>query len=442
MSLRPLHLCAVVVLAALFQPGSVLGEPSDPAAYTLTKIDRKLLADDDAADQVLEQQGFIYHNAELEAHLAELASPMFPAVRPEGVVWKIRVLRDPVPNAMAFANGSIYIHTGLLSLLENDDQVAGVLGNEITHVVNRHEFKAYRERLNKAIAMELLHTGLMFVPGGGLVRFAALNAIANVSEFAAVAAIYGYGRDREREADQNAVVLMKRCGRNPAQLARLFQLLDERLEPAPIPIFFLDHPKLQERIADVKGLIGTDAAPADAGASIYYESYPGLIGHDIQLGINQRLFRTAIARAERLAKAHPGDSEDLFVLGEAYRALGPRTAKPTAQEQSDSGRRAAYRQKSNRTEEEEEKALAATRDGSAALIANQRAAENCYLKAAGDPGYAKPHLGLGTLYEQQGKTAAALSEYRKYVKLAPGTPEAHRIGLRIERLEKRPTPAS
>ena len=445
MSLRTIsHFCAVALLAAaVFLPQPARAGANDPEPYKLTKTDLKLIEELNAADRVQEQEGFVYHDPALEAHLAALVQPMLPATPPEKVEWHIRIVRDPVPGAMSLANGSIYINTGLFSLLENDDQLAGVLGHEITHVLNRHMLKENRDMRNKSIAMAVLYAGFSVAPVSGWAWFTALNTIYNVSGVVAEATIFGYSRELEHEADENAVVLMKQCGRDPAQLARTFELIDERLEPVPVPIFFLDHPKLQERIAYVKSQIGAGTPPAVAGKSVYYESYQNMIRRDIRLDLDGRRFRTAVARAERLANAHPGDAEDLFLLGEAFRMLGPRTVKPSEEEQRDAGQRAAYKQKLKRTEEEEDQALAATPAGHEDLLANQAKAEECYRKAAAaDPQHAKPHLGLGTLYEQQGKTAEALSEYRKYVELASGTPDARRVQYRIERLQKQLQPAS
>ena len=60
-----------------------------------------------------------------------------PGSTSERVTWRFRVMNEPLPNAFALANGSIYVTTGLLSLLENEAQLASVLAHEETHVLNR-----------------------------------------------------------------------------------------------------------------------------------------------------------------------------------------------------------------------------------------------------------------------------------------------------------------
>jgi len=49
-------------------------------------------------------------------------------------------LRDPEPNAFALPNGSIYVTTGLLALLDNESQLAAIIAHELTHVMRRHTY--------------------------------------------------------------------------------------------------------------------------------------------------------------------------------------------------------------------------------------------------------------------------------------------------------------
>ena len=59
------------------------------------------------------------------------------------VYYRFYVIDDPVPNAFAFPNGMIFIHTGLLDIIENEAQLAAVLGHEIAHVTHEHGRERY-----------------------------------------------------------------------------------------------------------------------------------------------------------------------------------------------------------------------------------------------------------------------------------------------------------
>ena len=185
----------------------------------------------------------------------------------EHVQWRIRILRDPLVNAFALPNGSIYVNSGLIAVAENDDQLAAVLSHEAVHVTNRHAYLFNRSLRSKAVAVEVIHAVTMWVPVGGLWALT-VSAIGNVSGLAVAISVYGYSRDVEREADLDGLERLRQSGRDPAQLVRLFTLMDRRLEPEPIPLFWRDHPRNRERIAYVKqalGFKGDAPAPNDPG---------------------------------------------------------------------------------------------------------------------------------------------------------------------------------
>src|SRR5882762_8049667 len=112
--------------------------------FTFTKVDLELLEQSDLLDQKYEKEGMVYHDPALNAYVTQVGLSMLPAgSAPEHVNWHFYILRDPIANAFASPNGSIYVNTGLLSLLENEDQLASVLAHEITHVTDRHAYLGY-----------------------------------------------------------------------------------------------------------------------------------------------------------------------------------------------------------------------------------------------------------------------------------------------------------
>ena len=402
-----------------------------PQPYIPTNADRKLLAESAEIDSQLERRGLVYHLPELEQHLAQVAAPLLPAASPEYVNWRFRILREPLINAESFPNGSVYLNTGLLALLENDDQLAGVLAHEITHVAHRHTFQYFKSYRKKMVAMDLI--SIAWRPGVGA---PVMMVIGDVSQFAMVVSVLGYGRELEREADDNAVALLTGSHRDPAQFARAFELLDERLDPEPVSTFYRDHAKSAERAARVLAMIHGAKAMHPGADPAYVARMAPAIRQNIGLDLESRRFRTAVARARRLVEVFPASPEDLYWLGEAYRSLGPRSTEPAAGERTDRGQNQAYRKAAKPTLEEENKALAATAEGKAAMAWSQsRAAESFEKAAALDARAAAPHLGLGLLYEQQNKRRDALAEYRKYLELVPsGAGDRMRVERRAEAL--------
>jgi predicted Zn-dependent protease len=391
-----------------------------------------LLAECDALDRQLENRALVYRDAGLEKYLAGLAAGMLPDGPLEHVAWKFHILRDPMVNAMALPNGSIYVDSGLLARAESDEEVAGVLAHEITHVTNRHTYLFNRSLRKKTVAAEVIRVAT-WIPAGGAASVVAVAAA--MSQTAILATIYGYSRKIEEEADRLGVERINRAGRNPAQLVRLFEILDEKLEPEPVPLFH-DHPTIKDRIAYLTKLVDTTphAAAADAG---YVQRLRAVILQNVQLDLDSRRFRSALAGAERLGAAFPDEAAIVSQVAECYRLLGPRAPRLTKRQLTDDGMNSAYKQTVKRTEEDDTKMLAATPEGGAALATNQRKAEELFRKAATmDSLLADPYFGLGALYEQQNKIDAAESAYRKYVALSTSMAAKERGERRIEALKQ------
>lgn len=118
-------------------PPSAVEEVSDEK-FVFGKVDQELLSEIKLLDERFEKEGVVYHEPALDAYLNRVGMAVVADKKLENVEWKFRALRDPVPNAFAMPNGSIYINTGLLALLDDENQLAAVIAHEITHVSGRH----------------------------------------------------------------------------------------------------------------------------------------------------------------------------------------------------------------------------------------------------------------------------------------------------------------
>ncbi|HEX2711755.1 MAG TPA: M48 family metalloprotease, partial [Candidatus Acidoferrales bacterium] len=130
--------------------------PPKAQAFTFTQIDLDLLKQVDAFDRYTEEKGWVYNDSATTAYLEKVGLALTPKKTPENVKWRFRVLRDPDVNAFALPNGSIYVNSGLLSRMENEAQLAGVLAHEITHVTNRHTYLQYHSVRKKAVAVNIM----------------------------------------------------------------------------------------------------------------------------------------------------------------------------------------------------------------------------------------------------------------------------------------------
>src|SRR5262249_23733266 len=153
----------------------------------------------DLIDAKLEKGGLVYSDSGLTRYLTTIGMAVVgdqPA--PEHITWRFRALRDSVPNAFALPNGSIYVHSGLLALLENEDELASVLAHEATHVLARHGYLSYRSYRKKALASTVLGS---VATGSGGVTGAVAAVIAGTTQTILASTISGYSRELEADAD-------------------------------------------------------------------------------------------------------------------------------------------------------------------------------------------------------------------------------------------------
>ena len=371
-------------------------------------------------------RGLVLHDPGLQAFIDSVGNRVLgDRAVPEKITYRFLVLRDPTVNAFALPNGSVYITTGLLALLENEAQLAGVLGHETAHIYERHPYLENRSIRKKTVASEIIAAAAACVPGG-YATWLATAAAANVSTLLLVESVYGYSRELESQADHDGLAAMTVAGYDPHAMAVAFELLDQdrTLEYEPHPTFYHDHPNLTKRREEA--LAFADAhAPASARTGLkkdYVTAVAPAIVSNINTDIESRRPRTAVARATRLVDAFPGVPQYQVLLGDSYRALGAKTTVPTPDELTPDGEDKQRKKVLKMTEQEEQKALLKTPEGQATLKENQAKAEKAFLAAIeSNPQYALAYRELGFLYQDESRFADAALNYRHYLQLVADT---------------------
>jgi beta-barrel assembly-enhancing protease len=407
-----------------------------PKEFQFSQPDEKLLEEANELDRQFEQKGLLYRDPTAQEYLDRIGKNLISgASPPDRVVYRFRILRDPMVNAFALPNGSIYVNTGLIAALENEAQLASVMGHEITHVAARHEYTLNRNIRKKTVTLEVIAAiagAGGFVPAGAVFGIT-LTVASRVSEVFVVSTVYGYSRDLEREADIGGYGSLIHAGYDGAAMKRSLEILDEKLEFEPAQPFWRTHPKLQERIATAGELLKNENSnlPRAADPSDYLNHLAPVIRYNAILDLDSRRARTAVARVQRLVDWKPDDAVDRSLLADAYRSLGAKTVLPQESELSDRGKNQARHRALKLTEDEEQKVLLKSPSGASTLEANRAKAEALYREAiALDPALPDPHRGLGMLYQDEAKFAEAVRQYQSYLDLAP--PQAL-DRLRIER---------
>jgi predicted Zn-dependent protease len=444
----------IQVFAALLlavSAGRAQQSSPQPKDFSFTPVDLELLDKSNQLDKQFQKEGLVYNDLDTTKYITKVGQ----AVLPEGpelqnVHWQFFAMRDTTPNAFALPNGSIYVHTGLLAVLENEAQLASVLAHEETHVLNRHgylENRSYRKKMATANILGGIASAGSFAGGAGGGASLMLSALMP-SLF--MSSVNGYSRELEREADLRAVQAMVDADYSAEEMPIVFKLLQQSHEVETAQNFYQDHPKLQDRavyVSEMANSLHTRSAHPKIEADGYLLDTESAVRHDVELEIRGGRARTAVWVMEHVVKRDAKLAENFYELGEGYRGLGPHTPEPTSEELSRQGKSDTRKKLSKMTPQEYEESLLKTPDGQEAWKSNQEKAEQAYQKAIElSPAYAAPHRGLGFLFERGHQPELSAREFHQYLELAPAALDIPQIKRRMETMEKeitnQPLPAA
>lgn len=182
--------------------------------------------------------------------------------------YEFHVLNSSVPNAWALPGGKIAVNRGLLTALNNEAELAAVLGHEIVHAAARHGAQA-QERGT------LLQGGLVAAQIGaalGDVNPQVANLLLTGAGVGAQLVHTRYGRDAELQSDLYGTRLMKAAGYDPAaaiSLQETFVRLSEGRQTSWLEGLFASHPPSQERVDRNRQTVQELGAGGDLGKERY-----------------------------------------------------------------------------------------------------------------------------------------------------------------------------
>ena len=159
--------------------------------------------------------------------------------------WQVVVFEDTSANAFALPGKRIGVHTGLLTVAKNQDQLATVIGHEVGHVMAGHS----NERVSQAFATE---TGLQLAQAlSGAASPTQRQLIGLLGVGAEFGILLPYSRVQETEADLVGLDLMARAGFQPEESVRLWINMGEASRGQP-PEFLSTHPSHETRMRELR----------------------------------------------------------------------------------------------------------------------------------------------------------------------------------------------
>ena len=192
-----------------------------------------------SAPQMAQQHGGLHPNTEYQSLVDNVGNRLVSSSIANKTPYKYEfhlLADDKTINAFALPGGQCFITYALFSKLENEDQLAGVLGHEIGHVLGRHS----NERITDSEFWKFFIMGAGAADLGGIAQqYGQGQLLAN-------------GRDDELESDDLGVRFMIRAGYNPEEMIGVMEILKDAAGPNRVPEFQSTHPDPENRIEKIR----------------------------------------------------------------------------------------------------------------------------------------------------------------------------------------------
>ena len=169
----------------------------------------------------------------------------------ERFAWEVMLVRERSVNAFALPGGYLGVHLGLIAVVSGEDELASVLGHELSHVTQRHIARLIARQGNQA---PWLLGALILGALAASSNPSAAGALMVGGQAAAVQGQLNFSRDMEREADRVGYGVMTQAGFDPQGFVSMFEKLQQanRFNDTGNFPYLRSHPLTTERIADMQ----------------------------------------------------------------------------------------------------------------------------------------------------------------------------------------------
>ncbi|MCK4378073.1 MAG: M48 family metalloprotease [Deltaproteobacteria bacterium] len=237
-------LAAITGLLMLFLlPACAVNPVSGSREVMLYSPEQEVSMGKKAHPQVLEKFGY-YNDPKLQTYISAIGKRLTAHCERQDIPYHFTLIDSSIINAFAIPGGYVYVSRGLLAEMNNEAQLAGVMGHELGHVNARHNMK----RLQSAVGMNILVAAVGAATGSSLWQNVSGQLMGLISQ--------KYSRSQERQADELGTRYMARAGYDPRQMSVFLQRLRQlhSHEPSALEAIMASHPLTSERVASTSFL--------------------------------------------------------------------------------------------------------------------------------------------------------------------------------------------
>lgn len=246
---RFLTLFTFVSLSAVMS-GCATNPVSGKSDFVLMSEEQEISLGANSHKSVMKQYK-IYEHPKLQAYVDQLGQMLAKESHRDHLNYSFTLLDSPQVNAFALPGGFIYITRGIMAYMNNEEQLAGVLGHELGHVTARHGVRQHGAQTAAGVI------GVLAAIATGS------SQVAEASNQLGGALVRGYGRSHELEADRLGAEYLARTGYDPEKMLGVVGILkdqeafelqrakEEGRQPRVYHGLFSTHPKNDQRLQEV-----------------------------------------------------------------------------------------------------------------------------------------------------------------------------------------------
>ncbi len=268
--------------------------------------------------KVVLKQFDLIRDPQIERYVNSIGKRIIAVVPPQPFSYHFYVIRSDEYNAFATPAGHIFLNSGLIEAMENEDELAGIIAHEIAHVVCRHiSQKIERSKKIQLATLAAMAAGVFLGAAGSAT---AASTVTTGAMAAGQSIELAYSRDDERQADQLGLEYMAKAGYDGTGLLTMLKKIRSRqwFGSNAVPTYLKTHPGSEERM----GYIGT-WVETNAKSSKKIDSYDFQLAHTRLIGLYGEK-NAALKHFEAELRSDPGNSMAHYGYGLSLARTGKR----------------------------------------------------------------------------------------------------------------------